>query len=172
MTSEDEIILEYILTRESQSPVREVEEEEDDTESGRALLEQQESEPSDVFFIEEQNVTLKAGVFNQPSAEDEIGSMQDLPIKQSGTLVDFVLIAEDSNFSVKVEIDEHDIIDDTYSYISDMSTELSRIGGYEDNNGNYVVHVADYDFRERLNVLIRPEDDNTTFKLIRLEAEQ
>jgi len=171
MTSEDEIILEYILTRESQSPVRE-DEEEDDTESGRVLLEQQESEPSDVFFIEEQDVTLKAGVFNQPSAEDEIGSMQELPIKQSGTLVDFVLIAEDSNFSVKVEIDEHDIIDDAYSYISDMSTELSRIGAYRDKDDNYVVHVADYDFRERLNVLIRPENDNTTFKLIRLEAEQ
>jgi hypothetical protein len=171
MTSEDEIILEYILTRESQSTERE-EDEEDNTESDRALLEQQQSEPDDVFFIEEQNVTLKAGVFNQPSAEDEIGSIQELPIRQTGTLVDAVIIGSDPEFSVKVEVDEHDVVDDTYSYLADVSTELSKVGAYENNNGNYVVHVTNYEFKERLNVLVRPENDDTNYKLIRIEVEQ
>ena len=172
MTSEDEIILEYILTRETQSPEREQEEENTQSESGRALLEQEQSEPADVFFIEEQNVTLKAGVFNQPGAEDEIGSIQELPIRQEGRLVDAVIIGSDSEFSVKVEVDEHDVVDDTYSYLADVSTELSKVGAYENNNGNYVVHVTDYEFKERLNVLVRPENNDTSYKLIRIEVEQ
>ena len=187
--NEDKLVLEFILSDEEETKDEKQEQVRDDEEEGKeeedthseleehtssdvALFNTKEVEDEDYFFIEERDVTLQKGVFNQLAAEDKVGDIQQLPIKQSGTLIDFVLIAEDSNFSVKVEIDEHDIIDDTYTYISDVSTELSKVGAYKDNDGNYVVHVTDYDFRERCNVLIRPENENTTFKLIRLEAEQ
>lgn len=171
---EDELILELILEEEQadkQASDDTHSESDEDTDSNVALLDQKKIEDNDYVFIEERDVTLQQGVFNQPAAEDEIGDIEELPIEQAGTLVDFVLIADDSEFSVKVEIDEHDIIDDTYEYISDVSTELSKIGGYEDNDGNYVVHVSEYEFQERCNVLIRPENNEILFKLIRLEAD-
>lgn len=142
------------------------------TREGRATLEQTREEEKDFVFIEERNVTFKPGVFNKPAAEDELGDIEELPVHQDGTLVDAVVIAEDSNFALKVEIDEHDIIDDTYSYISDVSTELSKVGAYQTSNGNYLVHVTDYDFNERLDVGIRPQNENIEFKLIRIEAER
>lgn len=177
--NEDELIVQFILEDDEQREQKQEAEEDDShseleehTDHGVALFDDKDVEDEDYFFIEERDVTLQSGVFNKPASKDEIGDIQQLPIEQSGTLIDFVVIAEDSNFSVKVEIDEHNIIDDTYSYISDVSTELSKVGGYEDSDGNYVVHITDYDFHKRLNVLVRPNNDTTTFKLIRLEAEQ
>ena len=124
-----------------------------------------------IRFIEERDVTLKAGVWNTIESNDDFDKLHQLPFKGTGKLENFVVIAKDSDFDIRVEIDNHSIIDDSYSFISNIQNELSKISAYSKNN-NYVVSVMNYEFEEWFNAQIRPNNQDIDFTIIRIEIER
>lgn len=128
-------------------------------------------ENDEVRFIEERNVTLESGVWNKPASEDILDDIQDMPIQDSGILENFLVVSEGSEFELTVEIDDYDIIQDTFSYIKKYSNELTKLSAYKSIDNEFIVNVSDYQFDNRLNVKIKPLKDSINFKLIRVEIE-
>lgn len=174
---EDELILEMIVAEERQRVTQQQGIDEPETVDSetpeRLVYEQPETEDDDsITFIEERDVTLRSGVFNEPESPDTLADMQHMPLEQSGLLENFLVVADSPNFKVRVEVDDHNILDDEYSFIETNSNEFTKIGAYQRTDGKYVVSVSDYEFRERFDALIRPIDDNILFDVIRVEVER
>lgn len=169
-------IIELIVTEEKQrmetTTKSESKDREENNESGIVVPDFDEEEDDDlIIFIEERDKVLMPGVGNRPSSEDTLDDLQQLPVKDKGKLENFVLIADKSDFEIRLEIDDHNIIDDTYNFISGIQNELSKISAYERNN-QYIVSALDYEFTDRLNILIKPISEPINFPLIRVEVER
>lgn len=177
---EDELILELIIQEERKRTTDTVQTEQsqkkedatDERESDYITYEQVETEPDDLTFIEERNVNLKTGVWNTPESEDDLGDFSNLPLELDGKIENFLVVADKPDFSIRVEVDDHDILDDEYSFIESISNELSKVSAYKSTDNTYVVSVMDYDFSNRFNALIKPNAENVTFEVIRVEIER
>jgi len=148
-------------------------EKEDSDESGRVVPDFDDDEDDDeIIFIEERDVTLQTGVWNKPAADDTLSDLQNVPIEVSGHLDDFLVVADSTEYSVKVEVDDHNIVDDTFNFLRSYSDELSKISAYDTLDDDFVVAVGDYEFDERFNVEIKPNSEDVTFTIIRVEIER
>jgi hypothetical protein len=90
------------------------------------------------------------------------------PIRGDGHLKNFVLRSPTDSFSIRVEADDANIVDDDFTTLSSFSAELEDISAYEDTDGKYVVSVSDYDFEEHFNIVIR--GDGSTMDIVRAEV--
>lgn len=121
------------------------------------------------IFIEERDIQLSAGTFYNPSSLNDLDELEELPIEGSGELIDVIVIGQQSDYDVRVRVDDNEVIDDSYSYIESISGNLSRVSAFQ-SSGNYVVHVTDYKFTDWFSMGVRPNVD-MTFKTIRVEVE-
>lgn len=173
---EDELILEMIVAEERQRVAHQEGvqgSETDDSETpDRLVYKQQEGEEDFITFIEERDVTLRPGVWNEPASVDDLDDLHELPIRGSGNLENFLIVADDPQFRVRVNVDDHEVIDDEFNFIESISNELTKISAYKDLDDRHIVSVSNYEFDERVNVLIRPTADPINFEVIRVEVER
>lgn len=144
----------------------------EETESGRVVPDFGDEEDDEVVFIEEREISLQTGVWNKPAADDTLSDLQKVPIEMNGYLEDLVIITDSPDFSVRVEVDDHNVIDDTFNFLQKYSDELSKVSAYDTLDDDYVVAACDYDFEEWFNIEIKPDNDDVTFTIIRVEIER
>lgn len=154
MNETHRIILEEELPSEEEATVTEL----DDNTGGRKEL----------ILEDKRNESLKTGVWNTVVSQSVERDVDESPFMTAGTLKDFIVIGEKSNFKVKVEVDDHDVVNAPFDEIQNISTDLSRISAYE-KQSDYSFHVSDYDFNNRLNLAVRPME-KFPFNIIRAEV--
>jgi len=159
VTSEEEFILGLILEEEREMVGEPAE--------GEQTVNQVESD-DELYYIQDKDVTLTNQTWYSPTGKDELMGIQNLPVKVEGTLDNFLVIADSSDFNVRVSIDEADVVKESYTDLAAVQNELTHVSAYEDE-GSYVVSVTDYPFRERFNAQIRPT--NPPLQLSRIRAE-
>lgn len=160
MTTEEEFVLGIILEEEREltgGPA-----------SGEETVDQTEDD-DELYYIQDTGVRLTNNTWYSPKGEDELGGIQNLPLKVEGTLDNFLVIAESPYFKVRVSVDETDVIKDSYTDLAEISNELTHVSAYQ-KNGSYVVSVFDYPFRERIDTSVRPTNGALDITRIRTEA--
>lgn len=110
-------------------------------------------EKSGLILIEQRNFTIKNSFTLQ--GKDANGKSISMPISGEGVLDTFVVKSDNNSFKVRIEIDEFNVIDDDFSTLQNLTTELSHIGAYT-SNGNNIVSASNYPFDERINIIITP----------------
>lgn len=106
-----------------------------------------------LILIERRDITIQ----NQftLSGTDVNGNSVNMPISGKGVLDTFVVKSNNSNFEVRIEIDEFDVINDDFTTLQSLTTELSHVGAFT-SNGDSIVSASDYPFNERINIIITP----------------
>lgn len=90
--------------------------------------------------------------------EGQIPRISQLPIHGTGVLDNAVVVSDSRNYSLIVEVDESNIVDDTFQNLERRAEDLGNISAYEDTSrGDFVVVVEDYDFKDRFDMKIIPE---------------
>jgi len=117
-------------------------------------------------LVDERNVEVNSQfTLEGKNDSDEVISF---PIRGNGRLKNFVLRSPTDSFSIRVEADDANIVDDDFTTLSSFSAELEDISAYEDTDGKYVVSVSDYGFEEHFNIVIR--GDGNAMDIVRAEV--
>lgn len=118
----------------------------------------------DLFFFETQNVT-RSIAFDPESPDGD----EKFPIQGRGSIDNILVQAESDTFEVFLRVDDDTIIDaKKFSYLESLSQELSHISAYQRTNGDYILSITEYPFKERVKFSLIPSQE-TTFTLIRPE---
>lgn len=116
-----------------------------------------------LFFLELNDKT-QASSFRPEDGD------KDFPINASGQVDNILILSQDKTFSVYLEADDDRLLDNkSWSTINSNSQELPHVGGYQKQNGDYVLSISDYPFNEKLDFSIQPTQE-TTFRTIRVEV--
>lgn len=121
-------------------------------------------ESEELVFIEEKDITRTRAFTPQQDEKEK----RHLPIEGRGRLENLLIVGESQDYKVRVENDEDDIVDDTFSYLETFSNELSHVSAYTKDQYS-VVNVSGYPFNERLHFRVTPTSE-VTFKLVRAEV--
>lgn len=160
LTEEERLMIDMIIAEE-QADVEEVSNKESEI-----LAEVERADDKEqLLLIENTNIELSSTY--TPSSETAEGQKRSLPFTGTGDLKNFVLRADSNEFSISVQVDEHNVVDSTFDELENLSAELAQISAYEADN-QYIINISDYPIRDRFNIEIVP-DGNVTFSLIRVE---
>lgn len=130
-----------------------------------------EDETSDeTLFIEQKDVELTSRVNFEPSTEDIEGNRIASPVEGEGTLKAFLVVVDSPDFEVFAEIDDSDIVRESFSELSTVSNELESISAYQDGD-KHVVAIRGYPFQEFASAGIKPTSVPITVERIRMEIE-
>lgn len=113
--------------------------------------------------IEQNNVTT--------SRSFTIGDEQrTMPIVGTGELNEIVVVADSSDYSVEVRSDPRKlIIDKTWDQMEKLSTELSDMSAFKEDN-DYIVNLGPYHYDSEIVAFVKPHSE-VTFSTIRTTAE-
>lgn len=84
-----------------------------------------------------------------------------MPVDGPGMLTDILIIADSDQFDIHVEIDGRDVVADSFTDLQDDTVELSRIAAYQRSDDNFVIDISEYDFRDRVDASITPQESIT-----------
>jgi len=115
-----------------------------------------------VFIISKKN-------FAESSAFVVGDDKNSMPVRGPGFLRSLIVIGDDDAFRVVVTTDGRTILDDTYSNLVEISSELPRVSAYKKGD-DYLVSVQDYPFVRELNAYVVPSKE-IEFSLVRAEVE-
>lgn len=121
-------------------------------------------EAEELFFCEKRHF-VKNAPFHPPQGDEKHDQM---PIHGKGRLDNFVVVADGEQFSVKVVVDDKEVVNNSHSELKRRQTELAHVSSYSDG-GEHIVSVMNYPFREGVHITITPESD-LTFDMVRVEA--
>lgn len=118
---------------------------------------------TEVELVEERGVSYHT----THTPEDDTDG-EDLPFNFEGQLNSLVVIADSDDFGVTVRVDDSEVVSDDYSQLSKYSDDLPNLSAYE-RNGQYIVVVTEYPFREVFSCTVDPHSE-VHFEKIRVEA--
>ena len=90
-----------------------------------------------------------------------------MPVEGPGRVKQLMVLAREKNFAVTVEVDRKAVVDGTFTELQELSTEFTDVAAYE-KNGEYLVNVTNYPFREQLKLAVAPGEE-ITFSELRAE---
>lgn len=123
----------------------------------------------ETFFIEERDVVLNSSVQYEPSSDDVNGDTNILPFRGEGTLDSVLVIVDSDQFEPFIEIDDEDVVKESFSDLQAVSNELESISAYE-KDGQYVFSATGYSFQDWMSTGMRPLDTPVTIDRIRVEV--
>lgn len=80
----------------------------------------------------------------------DIGPGKIIERSGPGVLKELMLKASHANYGLRVEVDGLTTYDMTWTQFSDISQEVGEVSAFQDTDGNYVLHLEDIKFAQRL----------------------
>lgn len=130
----------------------------DDDEKEPVTVDEDEGE---LVFIRNENVEISNST--RPFAdnkfyEGKIPNKANLPIKGKGQLNSAVIASDSRGYSIIVEVDNNNVLDDSWQSLDAVSEDIKDISAYEDKDrGDFVVVIENYRFEEWFDIKIIPE---------------
>jgi hypothetical protein len=78
------------------------------------------------------------------------GQYEVLSIRGTGRMKEFMVRSDVANFTVRVKVDGETLYEDTWADLNAISQPVGEIAAFQDENGKYIVHLEDIDFKEEL----------------------
>lgn len=116
---------------------------------------------------EKSTIVVEKNDFRVDAAFQVQDETTKLPIEGPGELEQFIAIA-DKEFKIKVFMGNRSIINNSYSELAKISTQVGGISAYE-QNGDYQVSVGGYSFKDPLDIILQV-DEETFFDIVRLDV--
>jgi hypothetical protein len=81
-------------------------------------------------------------------------------VRGMGKMKEMTIRSRSNNYCLRVTVDGNDIYNSTYSWFEAVSAVAEEIAAFQDDNGNYVLHLRDISFTDRLVIYAYPSIDN------------
>ena len=168
-----------VVVREVERVETPVEREQDDiifpteegTEKQNRSIPVERADRDETVFIEQKDVVLNSRVDFEPSTVDIEGERISSPIKGDGFLKSFLVVVDSDQFDTFLEVDNSNIVREPYTELAQVTNELENISAYQ-KNGDYVISMRDYPFRQFVSAGIKPKTTPITVKRVRMEVER
>lgn len=113
------------------------------------------------------SITIQQKEYTADKAFKLEDSMHEMPFDGSGKLKDVILISDKSDYRIKLEADSDYILNDNYSYLNNITSEVEDLSVYTKDD-NYFLAMGNIPFKKRLFIKVYPQDE-ITFSLIRAD---
>jgi len=105
--------------------------------------------------IPEQRVATKVVRLVNVRLPDEL-----VDVRGKGKMKEMAIRSRSNGYCLRVTVDGNNIYDSAYSWFEAMSDVAEEIAAFRDDNGNYVLHLRDISFTNRLVIYAYPTADN------------
>lgn len=111
---------------------------------------QQKTEPEPKSVEEE----LKTYVIN-PKVPVPIGGYHKvLDIRGTGRMQELMVKSDSSDFKVRIKVDGETLYEHSWADFNALSDTVDEVVAFEDEDGKYIVHLEDIEFKEAINILL------------------
>lgn len=93
---------------------------------------------------------LRTYLINPKFATPINGRYEVLGIRGTGQMKEFMVRSDVANFTVHVKVDGDTLYEDTWADLNSISQPVGEVAAFQDENGKYIVHLEDIDFKEEL----------------------
>jgi hypothetical protein len=81
-------------------------------------------------------------------------------VRGKGKMKEMTIRSRSNSYCLRVTVDGSNIYDNAYSWFEAISDVAEEIAAFQDDNGNYVLHLRDISFANRLMIYAYPTADN------------
>lgn len=113
------------------------------------------------------SITIQQKDYTADKAFKVEDSMHEMPFEGTGKLKDVILISDKSDYRIKLEADSDYILNDDYSYLNNITSEVEDLSVYTKDD-NYFLAMGNVPFKKRVFIKVYPHD-NINFSLIRAD---
>lgn len=92
----------------------------------------------------------KTYLINPKSSTFINGRYEVLDIRGMGQMKEFMVRSDVRDFTVHVKVDGETLYEDTWADLNAISQPVGEVSAFQDENGKYIVHLEDVDFKEEL----------------------
>jgi len=92
----------------------------------------------------------KTYVINPKFSTSINGRYEVIGIRGTGRMREFMVRSDESDFTVHIKVDGENMYQDTWADLNAISQSVGEVAAFQDENGRYVAHLEDIDFKEEL----------------------
>lgn len=86
-----------------------------------------------------------------PKVSTAINGRYDLlNIRGTGHLKEFMVMSDVRDFTVHIKVDGETLYQDSWADLNAISQPVGEVAAFEDENGKFIIHLEDIEFKEEL----------------------